>query len=384
MSFNRDRYDARRRPIGPSHRTPLGYWVPLLLTVTAATVGIAAWIWSERRDSDNDDDDDYQRTRRSRRAPSSPPSFRDDLRPGETSYGEERVETHNQEREEATEYGRKEEYAEEQESMITRTSGAIRRTPSPQQRFDSASKRVVAGVAAAGAVVGRGLGAIREETPKDDFADHERWSEEAEQREHQVGGGMDAETEAAAAMEAIVPSRMLKGGRGQGQGQARGKKKMIAVVVSADSGSAGHVPDEDDATYQVEHAVSPVPIHCITYQILSFCATVNPLPPPLRHRPCNHTTPHPHLRASPPFPPTLHHDRTPSRIVHCLLLCQYFAPNRQPSKRPLLRYPVPRPPPHRFAHTYPTLYDANGAYPSLATSLPFACVYPRVAVRDER
>lgn len=259
MSFSRDHYDPRRRTVGPSHRTPLGYWVPLLVTVTAATVGIAAWIWSERRDSQHDDDD--QRTRRTRRSPSPPPSFRAEPRPGEASYGEERVGMHREEREEVAEYGTREEQGESQEGMIARMSGVIRRAPSPQQMFDSASKRVVAGVAAAGSVVGRGLGAIREETPKDDFADHERWSEEVEQREQRDGGGMDAETEAAAAREAIVPSRMLKGARGQGQGQSRGKRKMVVVVVSADGGGAGHTSDNEDATYQVEHAVSSIPSH---------------------------------------------------------------------------------------------------------------------------
>ena len=33
-----------------SSRSALGYWIPLALTVTAATVGLAAWIWSERDD----------------------------------------------------------------------------------------------------------------------------------------------------------------------------------------------------------------------------------------------------------------------------------------------------------------------------------------------
>ena len=36
-----------------SNRSPLGYWIPLALTVTAATVGLAAWIWSEREDSED-------------------------------------------------------------------------------------------------------------------------------------------------------------------------------------------------------------------------------------------------------------------------------------------------------------------------------------------
>ena len=34
-------------------RSTWGYWIPLALTVTAATVGVVAWVWSERRDDDD-------------------------------------------------------------------------------------------------------------------------------------------------------------------------------------------------------------------------------------------------------------------------------------------------------------------------------------------
>ncbi|KAI4853217.1 hypothetical protein E4T44_00978 [Aureobasidium sp. EXF-8845] len=52
-----DRYDtARRRQTRPG-RSALGYWLPLVVTVTIATAGLAAWIWSERQ-HDNDDDND--------------------------------------------------------------------------------------------------------------------------------------------------------------------------------------------------------------------------------------------------------------------------------------------------------------------------------------
>jgi hypothetical protein len=54
-----DRYDtARRRQVRPG-RSALGYWLPLVVTVTIATAGLAAWIWSERQ-HDNDDDDNDQ------------------------------------------------------------------------------------------------------------------------------------------------------------------------------------------------------------------------------------------------------------------------------------------------------------------------------------
>jgi hypothetical protein len=56
-----DRYDtARRRQTRPG-RSALGYWLPLVVTVTIATAGLAAWIWSERQhDTDDDDDDNDQ------------------------------------------------------------------------------------------------------------------------------------------------------------------------------------------------------------------------------------------------------------------------------------------------------------------------------------
>jgi hypothetical protein len=56
-----DRYDtARRRQTRPG-RSTLGYWLPLVVTVTIATAGLAAWIWSERQHDNDGDDDDNDR-----------------------------------------------------------------------------------------------------------------------------------------------------------------------------------------------------------------------------------------------------------------------------------------------------------------------------------
>ncbi len=43
-------------------RSTFGYWLPLALTVTAATVGLAAWVWGERKDDeyDSSEDEHYQ------------------------------------------------------------------------------------------------------------------------------------------------------------------------------------------------------------------------------------------------------------------------------------------------------------------------------------
>ena len=51
----------------------------------------------------------------------------------------------------------------EDASIMGRMSGALRRTPSPQQILDGASKKVVAGVSAAGAAVTGALSSIIEE-----------------------------------------------------------------------------------------------------------------------------------------------------------------------------------------------------------------------------
>jgi hypothetical protein len=42
------------------NRSTFGYWVPLVLTVTAATIGLAAWVWGERRDDEEDSSEDEQ------------------------------------------------------------------------------------------------------------------------------------------------------------------------------------------------------------------------------------------------------------------------------------------------------------------------------------
>jgi uncharacterized protein involved in type VI secretion and phage assembly len=79
-------------------------------------------------------------------------------------------------------------------------SGALRRTPSPQQFIDTAGKTVAAGFATAGAAIGKTLASIREE----DKYNENPWSEEADaRRERDPPPGM--------------------------------KRKTIAVVVSADT-----------------------------------------------------------------------------------------------------------------------------------------------------
>lgn len=189
------------------------------MTVTVATVGVAAWVWSQRTSDEEDEDGvtqhlDYDAANNIRGdAPDGddgvvrargPPSFRSELRPDEVGYG---VTT-------ATDAG-----------WSARMSGALRRTPSPQQFLDRAGKTVAAGVAAAGTAVGSALAAIREDD-KSAYADHETWSEEA-----------DAKKE-----EPVV--------RSQASGASSKRRKTVAIIVSADTQM-----NELDVDAYHEHAV---------------------------------------------------------------------------------------------------------------------------------
>jgi hypothetical protein len=98
-------------------------------------------------------------------------------------------------------------------------SGALRRTPSPQQFMDSAGKTIAGGFAAAGATMGKALASIREE---DKYNDNP-WSEEADAKRER-----DPE-----------PSGTKK-------------RRTVAIVVSADSPLAD--ADNSGAGYH-EHAV---------------------------------------------------------------------------------------------------------------------------------
>lgn len=229
MSFPPSR-DPRRRPIAagagfsPSgRRTALGYWVPLAMTVGLATLGVVAWIWSERNESDDDDDGDYPRDGDPRHDGFHAPG------PGAEGYAPvgpdgEFVDVRG----------------EDEASVMARMQGALRRTPSPQQLFDGASKRVVAGVAAAGALMGGRLTSIREED-RGDFEDHSRWSEEVRSRTN------ERSQQAAASMSGALPTRAPVVAQ---------RKKTVAIIVSSVS---SHGDTED---YNSEHAVGVAANSC--------------------------------------------------------------------------------------------------------------------------
>lgn len=185
--------------------------MPLAVTLTVATAGVAAWAWSQRKDSSEEDHEpglDYDNAdygdnpaygaSRDGRPPQQPP------RPQGPPTDHESVGVITAPSD-ASGWG-------------ARMSGALRRTPSPQQFLDTTGKSVAAGFAAAGAAMGKALSSIREEDRA--YGDSNPWSEEA-----------DAKADRAPL------------------GKVRGRK-TVAVVVSADSPLA-----EGDSSGFVEHAV---------------------------------------------------------------------------------------------------------------------------------
>lgn len=224
MSFNYDRYD--RRQSHSSRRSTFGYWVPLIFTVTVATAGVAAWVWSERRDDDESDDADL--------------SYGEDgdgkmPEPGRRAYdAQSQGVTHHD------------------ESLMSRVQGVMRRTPSPQQFFDSVSKRTAAGFAAAGAAAGAALASIREED-KDAYADHNRWTEEADLRRNVEA--RSEQSQAAVDTQARSFAESVKAGA-----SSTGRRKTVAIVVSAES--LMDIPQEEDGSYRSENLVSRVSGQC--------------------------------------------------------------------------------------------------------------------------
>ena len=212
-----ERYESQRRRQGfgaTSRRTTFGYWVPLIVTVTVATVGLAAWVWKERSEDDEDD------ARNNNGRP--PPNYGD----GGFEY--------------AAETQGAQQSAQDDPGLVARMSGALRRTPSPQQFFDEAGRRVAAGVAAAGAAVGGALTSIREEGAKGDYEDHSRWSEEATAR---VGEANPPRSIATGNLtSATTPEKSHE------------RTKKVAIVISADT--RGHAAGHEGGTYLQEHAVS--------------------------------------------------------------------------------------------------------------------------------
>ncbi|KAM0294013.1 hypothetical protein ACHAO9_001705 [Fusarium lateritium] len=211
-----------------SRRGVWTHWVPLAVTLTVATVGVAAWVWSQRKDEDDEDHhldyDNHAHTgdnnqhhgsrdvgSRDLQGPEKP------LRPDDQTHGIALAD------EEAANGG-----------WGSRVSGALRRTPSPQQFFDSTGKTVAAGVAAASAAMGKALASIREED-KSPFDDTNPWQEEADAKNVRAP--------------ADTSSPLIGGSR---------RRKTVAIVVSAETGT---VPEEEDAYHEHASILSHIPRH---------------------------------------------------------------------------------------------------------------------------
>jgi len=206
-------YESSRR------RGVWSHWVPLAVTVTVATVGVAAWVWSQRKDEEREDPEahtEYQDLDYDNADYGDNPAYgasKDGADPKPPTFGGA------QPRSADASYGTAQPPAESSSSGWA----GLRRTPSPQQFFDSAKRTVAAGVTAAGAAVGSALAAIREED-KGAYADHETWSEEADAKQDR----------------AVGPSHSKESNK---------RRKKVAIVISADSRL-----DDVDADGFHEHA----------------------------------------------------------------------------------------------------------------------------------
>lgn len=241
-TFSYERYDRR----SSTRRSTFTYWVPLAITATVAAGGLAAWVWSARSDheSSSSSDDEYlsygeesdnKRGVQAGASSSRPPSYG-------VSEGVIREESRDVRSE------------EQSNTFIGRMSGALRRSPSPQQILDGASKRVAAGVAAAGAAVGSALSAIREEDGH--YEDHKRWNEESETKNVTA-----TSAESSRAVESHTESfnNSVRAGSSAAptpRNAPSGKRKTVALVVSAESLLGSLDDDEHRSGYKTEDAVS--------------------------------------------------------------------------------------------------------------------------------
>ncbi|PNS17403.1 hypothetical protein CAC42_7086 [Sphaceloma murrayae] len=181
-------------------RSTLSTYTPLLLTLSLASAGLAAWIWSERRSTPSypPTDDEAYPTDEEGGAP--PPAY-----PPRTSTS-------------------RPDSARAQDGILGRAA-EVARSASPAL-YDSAGRFVGAGVAAVSGALGlsgpeEGRGprtdrdrdrdrARRREGREEGFSDHERWSEEARSRADKDKG------------------------KGKGKDSREGRRRTVAIVVSAE------------------------------------------------------------------------------------------------------------------------------------------------------
>ncbi|KAF2168832.1 hypothetical protein M409DRAFT_52835 [Zasmidium cellare ATCC 36951] len=268
---SRPRY-APPPPPGPGahnrQHSVLGYWVPLITIGTIAVGGLAAWIWSERGDDDEYPQDKPPRpptgmggpypTQGSQQYPGPPPPpgvvpLQDNTTqmPPPVGAQQSSYQQTSYQGEASSYYGsssqtQSRDVRRDDNTFIGRMTGAIKRTPSPQQFFDSASKQVMGGLAAAGSALGSIMEVesngdhdeYRRRDDRDGFSDHERWSEEADERQRVTA----VEAESGKRVDAARREREEKG--------KNKAKRTVAIVVSADF-DAGDDAYEGD--FRTEH-----------------------------------------------------------------------------------------------------------------------------------
>ena len=286
MSYQYSVTERRRRTAGggggssssygySGSRSTFGYWVPLVLTVTAATVGFAAWVWSERREDDEDSSESehmpggvpppgYASMSGAMGAggpagfppgpgpqgvmgpqggpmmggpPPPQPSWQGGPPPPDGFQGNREMDG-----------ARSTAISGEQDSgLVARMGSAVGmgRSASPAMSYDWASKKVVAGVAAASAMVGGAFTSLSGGGAE--YEDHDRWSEEADRRDTDVDIKQGIKRQGTA-------DEFFSGAVGmpRSASMALRKRRTVAIVVSSVA--------EDSSDLDLDHhAVSHLP-----------------------------------------------------------------------------------------------------------------------------
>lgn len=269
-------YDSSRS----RRRGAWGHWVPLAVTVAVATAGVAVWAWSQRSTEEEEEqaapDLDYENADYG-----DNPAYGAS---GSTNYGTA-GDLSTARAAGSTTYGVTEAREEANLNAGWGMSGALRRSPSPQQFLANAGKTLAAGAGAVGAAMGSALAAIREED-KTAYADHETWSQEAEARRdnpnlpnlpqapsRQASRNTNRDTSRDTNRESIRES-IKETGKETGK-----RRKTVAVVVSADT----NMDDFDEDGFH-EHAVGCRLPQTITKQSINNNAIVCSVPHTSQHR----------------------------------------------------------------------------------------------------
>lgn len=234
----------------------LGTWVPLVVTAAVATVSVAAWIWSQRKDQSEEHETNSQLQ---------------DLDYENADYGDNPAYGASNDRLKPPAHSPN---AQPQQQAEGGGGGGwgLRRTPSPADFFNSAKRQVAAGVTAAGAAVGTALSAIREEDSlRSEFADDETWSDPdtKKQVENATTSRHDTPTVQPTTVTAPVTASAAAttASTTTASNNKNQRRKKVAIIVSADT----HVEAGDEEHH--EYAVSLCRPPRNYGQVANNCAT---------------------------------------------------------------------------------------------------------------